>query len=58
MMAITLQKAFELMFYLITTMLSFKGVFLPVLAGYLLSRIPDGQGMFLEAICEGHRAQA
>jgi hypothetical protein len=58
MVAITLQKAFELMFYLLTAMLSCKGVFLPVLAGYLLSEIPDGPGMFLKAICEGHRDQA
>ncbi len=49
MMAITLQKAFELMFYLLTAMLTCKGVFLPVLAGYLLSGIPDGQGIFLKS---------
>jgi len=40
-------------------MFTCKGVFLPVLAGYLLSGIPDGQGIFLKkAICEGHRTQA
>jgi len=59
MMAITLQKAFELMFYLLLQCLLAREFSYQCWLGIYSSGIPDGQGIFLKkAICEGHRAQA